>query len=234
MEGLGKKGLQAIPSELPSAAPVFGRGMRSNFVLTAGLILGFGVAAPEIVGRLTPGYDPSTQYLSELGATGAANANIMNFAAFLPAGVLWLIAILFLVRLSPKGAAFGAALLALTALSYVGAAFFPCDPGCPAQGSERQLMHNLTGLLGYAGAAPGLILLGVHYLRRGPQTLGFISLAAAALFTVGFVQMLTADASNGAAPLGAWQRLADYSLFVWMFLAAQILSRRGGGASAVG
>jgi hypothetical protein len=151
----------------------------------------------------------------------------MNFAGFLPTGVLWLIAVIQLWRASPKGVSptVAAGLLSLTALSYLGAVAFPCDPGCPAEGSERQAAHNLLGFAGYVGAPPALVVLGLHYLRRGILALSVISLVTGAVFSLGFALMVGAEAAAGGALKGVWQRMADYSLFAWMAAAAALLSR---------
>lgn len=204
--------------------------MRGAFILTATLILIFGVAVPEFLAASTPGYDSTSQFLSELGAVGAEGAMWTNFAGFLPVGVLWFAATIQLYRHSPKGAAsaVGALLLLGTAASYAGAAFFPCDPGCPIEGSAAQAMHNLLGLIGYLTVPPALLALGLHYAGRGHPGLGVAALAVAAIFSSAFFFMTSADAS----PMrGLWQRVGDYSLFAWMFLASIALPWPARGAA---
>lgn len=198
--------------------------MRTFHLIAAVLLILFGSAAPEIIGALTPGYDPRSDFLSELGAPGAPYSALMNYGVFLPVGVLWAIATILLWRGLPKGAlgAAGAFLLLGNAVSYIGAAFFPCDLGCPGEGSFSQAMHNLTGAIGYFLSPPALAMLGAHLLAKGRAALGAATLLVAALFSASFMLMMVD--LNGA-DTGLWQRITDYSLFVWMLIAALLVRR---------
>jgi hypothetical membrane protein len=195
-----------------------------RMILGAALLL-CGIVAPIVIGTLTPGYDPRADFLSELGQTGAPYANAMNLGAFLPAGVFWALGAGLIWRSLPKGAlgAAGAALLLANALSYVGAALFPCDAGCPASGSFNQMMHNFSGAFGYFLTPPALALIGAHLMANGRTALGGAALAVAALSGVAFAQMLT-DLQGAQA--GLWQRLADFTPFVWMSAALLSLRKR--------
>src|SRR2546427_5305800 len=62
---------------------------RSVFLAACGVIAPFVYTAAAIAAGLKyPGYDHLKNAISELGATGAPSATIMNFAGFLPYGVL--------------------------------------------------------------------------------------------------------------------------------------------------
>ena len=81
-----------------------------------------------------PAYSHAKNFISELGATGAAGATIMNFAGFLPYGILMVafaVAVHRGIR-ADAGGWLGPSLLALYGLAYVGIAMAPCDPGCQA------------------------------------------------------------------------------------------------------
>lgn len=194
------------------------------FRLTAVALLIFGVAAPEGLGALTDGYRPQADYISELGAVGAPFAAIVNFGVFLPTGVAFALATGFIWRRwpGPRRPSAAALMLLGVSVSYVGAAFFACDPGCPAEGSSRQMLHNGLGVIGYLSTPPALALLAASALAHGRRVLGALTIAATALFVAGFLAMAADD--NGLL-LGAWQRLADYTLFAWTFLAGFMLGR---------
>ena len=94
-------------------------------------------------------------------------------------------------------------------LGYFGAVIFPCDYGCPIEGSRKQNMHNLLGLVQYPLGVIGFVLLAVN-LKTRPVWRFACGLAAAAM-VIGFVMMI----SPGQASLrGAWQRLGDYTAFL--------------------
>ena len=110
----------------------------------------------------TPGYSHITQFVSELGATGAPTEAWVRFGAFLPAGALMLIFCWGALRVLPRtgSVVLGLCGLALYAVGYLVATIFPCDLGCrPAAPSMSQLIHNLGGLVGYFVAPASLFLL---------------------------------------------------------------------------
>ncbi|MEM8771531.1 MAG: DUF998 domain-containing protein [Pseudomonadota bacterium] len=196
-----------------------GATIRLFHISLATLLIAGGVILPQTLGMMQSDYHWTDQYLSELGASGASNAAIMNSFGFLPVGLLWLAAISILVLRLSGGVlmVLGGLLLAGTSVSYVGAFLFPCDAGCPLEGSEKQLMHNLLGVVGYLTTPLGLVFVAIRFLSAKSTALALLTFAAAFLATIGFLMM----ASSVDAPLkGAWQRLADFTLFFWMFAVA--------------
>ncbi len=165
-----------------------------------------------------------SNFISELGAPGAPYAELMSYGVFVPVGVLWAIAAMSVWRALPPGAigAAGSILLFANAISYAGAGIFPCDAGCPGEGSFDQMMHNLSGALGYFLTPPALALIGAHLIGRGRAAIGALTLAVAALSGLSFIAMAS-NLEGGTA--GLWQRLTDYPLFVWMLIAAFFLRR---------
>ncbi len=96
-----------------------------------------GIAAPifftslvVIAGALYPGYDHSTQLISELGAAQSPVASIQNVNSFVT-GVL-LIAFAWAlhgVTSRRRQSVLGPTLIGLFGLASIGYAFLPCDPG---------------------------------------------------------------------------------------------------------
>ena len=114
-----------------------------------------GVAAPVVytaaaiaAGLRDPHYSHLQNFVSELGATGAPGAGLMNFAGFLPYGILIMVFALGIHRgMRPDaGGWLGPSVLGLYGLAYVALAFAPCDPGC--QASTPSLHHQIHFLLG--------------------------------------------------------------------------------------
>lgn len=200
--------------------------MRSLHLAVSALLIFCGIALPTALGALWADYDPARSFLSELGATGAPHAAVMNVAGFLPVGVLWALAAVLLYMRSPKSALLsaGALLLFGNAVSYVGASVFPCDAGCPLEGSGAQAMHNLLGVIGYLATPPALFCLGMAFFKNN-RPLAILTFLTAAVCAAGFFVM----ASPEAAPVrGLAQRSVDFTQFAWMFVAALLTRPRQG------
>ncbi len=165
---------------------------------------GFGLIVPVTIGFLTPNYNAMQQYISELGAHGAPNASLVNLGIFLPTGIISLIAILWLVTQLPRPQRLPALLLLGIGLGNIGAALFPCDAGCPAEGSAQQSIHNTIGLAQYLSGGIGLLWIS----RRGsPISLYLGIVVLACVFLMG---------GPGAELRGLWQRVAELCLFGWL------------------
>ena len=173
---------------------------------------------PLLFGMLEPGYRWTRDYISELGASGAAHAGAVN-ATFLAAGLLTVAACVALRRALPTGAAAagGLALVALIGVSWTVAGVSPCDVGCPAEGSTSQAVHNTAGLLGYLGGASGLLWLGTTLKRTGAYwhaavttSCGGVALAALAAMAAPALDEVR----------GLSQRVGEAAVFGWMLFTA--------------
>lgn len=173
-----------------------------------------GVLLPEFIGFLSSDYNSISNYLSELGAVGAEYSRVVNYFGFLPTAFSVLFITLLLqsnfsnTRLSRAG-------FLLVGIGYFigyfGAFIFPCDFGCPSEGSFSQNMHMILGLISYLIALVGLILLGIG-LRKDPMIIhSLASFIATFIFLLGFFMMLNPSQID---LLGFWQRLIDYTVFL--------------------
>jgi len=181
------------------------------------------LAVPLLGARARPGYSHVSQFISELGESGAPGAEWVSAAGFAPIGLLVLA---FLALAAPALPASrwkrpGLACLGAVGAAYLAASLAPCDPGCPVTGSLSQTLHNAFGALEYAGAIAGLLLLAAGL--RG-SALGRLSVAAAALVALGFLAMLTPSFPS---VRGLAQRVAEASIFLWIAVASGSLLRDG-------
>ena len=180
-----------------------------------------------------PGYSHVSQFVSELGATGAPHGMLVRFGGFLPAGVSLSIFAVAAFRSLPRSGLTTFALwgLGVYAGGYVAAAFFPCDAGCrPAQPSLSQIIHNLTGMAGYA-LAPLFLFAFSWQARRWPSgaqlaAFGFI---AAALCLIGLLTL-----SPTSPYVGLSQRVIETSVLLWVvicgiYIRSRMLSARAAG-----
>ena len=193
----------------------------------SGLLAGCLAVATTILGGWSSAdYSHTTQFISELGAVGATQQALVNFAGFLPIAILTLGFVVFgrsfIGPSTPAG--FGWWLLTSVVVGYGVAAFYPCDSGCPAVGSGRQAIHNLAGIVEYFGCVLGLMLIGASggKFPCAPGWVKRIGLIAGLGVAVGFVLMAADETSRG-----LWQRLAETSIFGWMGICSVYMLKAG-------
>jgi Protein of unknown function (DUF998) len=183
---------------------------------------GWAVAVPGVAACASAPYSHASQFISELGAHGAAHGGLVSLAGFAPTGVLVLAFLALADGLLPSARCVRAGLVCLGAvgLAYLVSAAFRCDPGCPGAGSLAQSSHNAFGLLEYVGASAGLLLLATALRSRA-------CVAAALGVAVGLAAMLTPSLE----PLrGVSQRVAEASIFGWIAATSMRLLRLEAGA----
>lgn len=189
-------------------------------------LLAAGIVLPEALGLLNADYSAVSNYLSELGALGAPSATAANYFGFLPVSIAVFTLVVVLWQRLPARPLIRAGLIGLLGISvgYLGAFLFPCDAGCPAEGSQRQALHNLAGLVQYAGALVGLFLVyaGLRRTSLELEQLPLITLVVACWVLAAVFMMFTPELQS---IRGLSQRLADYSLFVWLALATVATGR---------
>lgn len=160
------------------------------------------------------GYDHVSQYISELGATGAPQGWAVSWLGFLPIGVLICAFSVFAWKAAPRSvlATLGFVGVFLFAIGYVGSAFFPCDYGCrPDEPSVSQVMHELVGLPGYLLAPLTLLLLGIAaWAWPSAKWLAILGFIAAAGALVGLGGLFDAQAG------GLYQRVLEGSFVGWV------------------
>jgi hypothetical membrane protein len=184
----------------------------SLFGLTA-TAAAFGLLVPTIFGFFVPDYSPFTQYISELGAHGSPHANVVNWGIFFPTALLNLFAVIALFRQS-QGNKLPVLLLLGLAAGNLGATLFPCDAGCPPQGSPTQAIHNLIGLVQYVSGAIALLAMSSRFAHH--------PLGRCLGLTV-FVSLVMMG-GPGIAMRGLWQRIAELCLYAWLPVAAYSVS----------
>ena len=179
----------------------------------------------EFIGFLRSDYNLINHFISELGAAGAEYSIIINYFGFLPIALSALTITLLLQSKFPNNRLSRAGLLLVGSgvfIGYFGAFIFPCDFGCPAEGSFSQNMHNNLGLIYYLIIPVGLFVLGIGLRTEAMIINASISFSATSIFLLGFFMMLNPSQTD---LLGLWQRLADYT--VVGFLIFMSLSAKG-------
>lgn len=183
-----------------------------------------GIAAPflffltaGILGMITPGYDPVTQLISELGETGAPSAWAMNFFGFGVTGALILAFTpgLYVALDTKKVAAAGCGFVALSGVLFVAMAFVSCDRGCIPITPEGGL-HLLLGLCAaIAGVAAAFLLafpMKTHTAWRGIWQYSLVTGVLALLILPAFVSLVAIE--------GFLQRVLVGVIFLWLEVVA--------------
>jgi hypothetical protein len=205
----------------------------SNCRVIATLCGSLGVALVTLLtvlgGAVSPGYSHVSQFISELGASGAPHETMVRFAGFLPAGLLLCVFAVAAGLCLPRSrsARLGFLGLFIYALGYVAAAFFPCDAGCrPAQPSVSQLVHNLAGLAGYVATPLALCSLAIA-ARRWPDA-GKLVVAGWLGAAVSLFGLLTLNPESGW--VGVSQRAIESSALAWVLLCSRYIRDRQSGS----
>jgi hypothetical membrane protein len=166
---------------------------------------------------LRPGYSHVTNLISELGATGTPYAVLMNYAGFVPAGLMLAAFGVALAGVLPRQrlALAGAVLVTLFGAGVASSGVISCDPGCPQSGgSFENLVHDRIAPIAFLSLIVGAAILGFHF-RRLPA---WRHLAAYSLLTSGIALLCLVALANSLESrvlTGLWQRLMLTSLLLW-------------------
>jgi len=195
--------------------------------LSSRVLLVTGIAAPIVLGlavflggSMYPGYSHVSQFISELGATGAPFPTVLNFGGLIPAGALTVAFALAMYWRYRSGTvlALSTAFVALAGLSQLIAGVFPCDPGCSFEAMSRSAqIHALAGFAASFSRAVAPLLFGVA--NRAKHARRFWS---SLLLGVGALVALAVGSQQGAdSPfIGVLQRLHVAFFFTWVVIVA--------------
>ncbi|WP_426028402.1 DUF998 domain-containing protein [Brevundimonas sp. TWP2-3-4b2] len=172
------------------------------------------LAVATVAGGLAyPGYNHLTQYISELGATGATTGRAVSLA-FITSGVLLAAFWLLCAQLFPKGplSIIGFGLSALNGLGLTLGGVFPCDFECSLENaSSTAILHDVFGGVGYLCGVVGLMLVGLA-ARHWPGGRNLFHLAIVCGAPAAGAIWLVHPAFEF---YGAAQRVLEIALTVW-------------------
>lgn len=187
----------------------FGCGVLSLLVLAAATIAG---------GMAYPGYNHLTQYISELGATGAPTSQAVSLA-FMVSGSLLAAFWLLCAGLFPRSvlSILGFGLSALNGVGLLLGGVFRCDFECStADLSPAAVLHDVFGGVGYLCGIAGVFLLGITS-RGWPQGRGLFGLSLICGIPAALAIWLIHPDFEW---YGAAQRIVEIALAVWTMAVA--------------
>jgi hypothetical membrane protein len=166
---------------------------------------------------LRPDYSHVRNFISELGADGTSHAALMNYAGFVPAGLMLAAFGISLATTLPRDhfRVVAAILVMLFGAGVAADGIISCDPGCPQTGgSVENLIHNRIAPAAFLCAIIGAGIVGIRF-RRLPawRNLSRYSLATSAVAFCFLVALATSLESR--LLTGLWQRLLLVTLFSW-------------------
>lgn len=169
-------------------------------------------------GMAYPAYDHLTQYISELGATGAPTSDAVSLAFMVSGGLLalfWLLCGMLFPRSPLSILGFG--LSALNGVGLLLGGVFRCDFECSATDlSTAGILHEVFGGIGYLCGIAGVFLVGVA-ARTWPQGRGLFPLSLICGVPAALaVWMIHPDFEW----LGVSQRIVEVALAVWTLAVA--------------
>lgn len=175
-------------------------------------------------GLIYPEYSHISQFMSELGATGATHGNLTNYLGFLGAELLLLGALGLALKRLPRApvdrVGFGF-LVAYPVLISV-AAIFPCDFECqPADPTLKHLVHMTSGLSAYLCAMIGLVMLSYQQGQGIPSR----RLKAASLFFFPLIILLLFNITPDNHLVGAVQRTTETLIYIWLISWLLVMSK---------
>lgn len=183
-----------------------------------------GIAGPVLFtvvvlvsGALRPGYSHLQHFISELGVAGTPYAALMNYAGFVPAGLMLAVFGVALAFALPSGRLIRLAAVLVTTfgLGIAASGIMSCDLGCPqGEGSLENVVHNTIAPVSFVCLIAAMAMLGVRF-RSLPawRHLWLFSLLASAAALC--LLVVLAGSLDSRVLTGLWQRLLLAVLFIW-------------------
>jgi hypothetical membrane protein len=180
------------------------------------------IALIGLAGIERPGFSLMTDYISELGERASPAGPVVNYAAFIFTGALYVgfAAALGATFAGRWACGLAAALVAIEGIGRIGAGVYACDPGCDGN-SPVQVLHRLFATVGFsAGAAAPLAWGLIAWKEPRLRGLAWCSMATG---VVASVLLLLMSSGDSALP-GLLEHLASGLLSLWLLaLAARLL-----------
>ncbi len=178
---------------------------------------------------LHPNYDHGSQFISELYAVEAPNADLLRYLGYIPSGVLFLLFSIFAIKATPKSSitTIGFAGIGLGyGLGTIICGYFICDLGCNPEfinPSLSQIIHNISGLLTYCIVPVSIFLLAIQS-RKWKDAFAFSNWSYTLSFT-SFIFVFILNTNITSPYKGIIQRVIEICILLWIILCALYLDK---------
>ena len=185
------------------------------------------VSTTIVTGSLYPNYSHTSQFISELYAVGAPNADKIRYYFYLPSGILFLLFAFFSNAYLPKSS--------LKTLGFLGIGFgygigtvvcsiFNCDIDCNPEfinPSLSQIIHNLMGMITYFIVPFSIFAIGIASKKWNNATK--FTTRTYIIAGVSFAFVLVLNVSLESPFKGLIQRIIEGNILIWIvFCSLQI------------
>ena len=201
--------------------------MKRKILFWSGILgVAFFTLTTIIGGILNPNYKFISQFISELYAVNAPNADLLRFYGYIPSGVFFILFAVFLNAVLPKstGSTLGCIFFGFGyGLGTIICSIFNCDVGCNplfVNPSLSQFIHNTMGMLTYLLVPIGLLCIGMSN-----RTKLFFSNFSIAIALLSFLFVLLLNVAIQTPYKGIIQRVIEGSFLLWIVFCAFHLSK---------
>lgn len=204
--------------------------MLKKLLFWSGILSVLLFTSTTIIGQVGyPNYNFVSQFISELYAVDAPNADALRFYGYLPSGVFFILFSVFLNAVLPKSSSktLGCILFGLGyGFGTVICSIFNCDAGCNpnfVNPSLSQFIHNGMGMITYLIVPIGILSLGFS-LRKNKAHV-FASNVSLLIAIVSFLFVLVLNVNLHSPYKGLIQRIIEGSILFWVVFCAFSLSK---------
>ena len=183
-----------------------------------------------IAGFFQPKYNHLSQFISELYAVDAPNADLIRFFGYLPSGILFIIFSLLANKATLKSKMKSVGFFGIMVgygFGTIICAIYNCDAGCNPQfinPSLSQIIHNLMGMLTYL-IVPFSILLIAIASRNWKNSIPY-TLFSYIIFTISFTFVIVLNLNLDSHYKGLIQRIIEGSILFWIAFSAFYFSNK--------
>ena len=173
-----------------------------------------------IGGFFHPTYNHFSQFISELYAVDAPNADLIRFFGYLPSGILFMLFSILAQKVTPKSSLKSMGFLGI-ALGYgfgtIICAIYNCDAGCNPQfinPSVSQLIHNLMGMTTYLIVPISILLIAIASTKW--KNSSQFTLVSFLIFAISFTFVVVLNVNLDSTYKGLMQRIIEGSILFWI------------------
>ncbi|WP_200768107.1 DUF998 domain-containing protein [Vibrio nigripulchritudo] len=199
--------------------------MNSRYLLLALPIFSFTwfTSTVFIAGYFYPDYSHISQFISELGATGAPHGAYVNYLGFIPTElfILGFVFVSYSVIPRTKLNTIGLIFIAIYGITLGIAAFFPCDFEC--RPDTPSISHNIH----MASAFPGYLcgVMAIFCLSSGSTSWSNSKVFKFTGYTAAIVALLAfLSLDPSSKTVGLNQRILELTIYAWLIFLGYSLS----------